>query len=559
MVDAFGFEQILRNRKRTRIILWFNLVFVEPFQMIKNISIKVLLIFMIFFMSMLMAAIGYEGLSGMSDTGHHLKTVYEDRLIPSQQIAQINDLMRANIIQLNLAAMHDPRMEESVLHDHLITLHTQQVQNNLQTITDTWKAYRATFLTEKEQQLAAEYEKRRENFVNEGLQPAIALYEQGQFKEANMHMIKVANPAFNQAKETAEALLQLQMDVGREEYAEAMTDYQFSRTLAIGVIILGVILAAALGYFMIRAIVNPLNQAIDHFHHIANGDLSHDVVVVSNNETGRVLAGLKDMQDKIRSLIRQVKEAVDTINNAAREIAAGNLDLSQRTEEQAASLEQTAASLEQLASTVQQNAGNTHQANQLAQSVSQVAVSGGRKVSEFMEIMEMITKSSRQIADITSVIDSIAFQTNILALNAAVEAARAGEQGRGFVVVADEVRTLAQKSATAAKEIRTLIERSVETVESGSERVKETGSTMNGLVSSIKEVTTIIGEIATATDEQSRGIKQVNIAVIQMDQTTQQNASLVEEAAAAAKSLEEQAAQLVETIGVFRLNTATGY
>jgi methyl-accepting chemotaxis protein len=210
-----------------------------------------------------------------------------------------------------------------------------------------------------------------------------------------------------------------------------------------------------------------------------------------------------------------------------------------------------------MTSTVQQNAGNAHQANQLAQSASEVAVRGGHKVNEVVEIMESITESSRQIADITNVIDSIAFQTNILALNAAVEAARAGEQGRGFVVVADEVRTLAQKSAAAAKEIKTLIERSVGTVEAGSERVREAGATMDELVSSVKRVTAIIAEIAGATDEQSRGIEQINTTVSQMDQMTQQNAALVEEAAAAAKSLEEQAAQLTETVGVFRLDAAT--
>jgi methyl-accepting chemotaxis protein-1 (serine sensor receptor) len=443
------------------------------------------------------------------------------------------------------------------LHNHPITLHTDRVRENIETIAKAWAAYRATQLTEEEKKLAAEYEERQEKFIQQGLNPVIDQYEQGQFKSANIHMVKVVNPAFNQSRETAQALLQLQMDVAREAYEDAVADYHFSRNLAVFVILAGIALAAVAGFFLIRAIVNPLNQAVNHFHHIADGDLSQQVVVASDNETGRVLAGLKDMQDKIRSLISQVKEAVAAIDNAAREIAAGNTNLSQRTEEQAASLEETAASMEEMTSTVQQNAGNAHQANQLAQGASEVAVRGGHKVNEVVEIMESITESSRQIADITNVIDSIAFQTNILALNAAVEAARAGEQGRGFVVVADEVRTLAQKSAAAAKEIKTLIERSVGTVEAGSERVREAGATMDELVSSVKRVTAIIAEIAGATDEQSRGIEQINTTVSQMDQMTQQNAALVEEAAAAAKSLEEQAAQLTETVGVFRLDAAT--
>jgi methyl-accepting chemotaxis protein len=256
--------------------------------------------------------------------------------------------------------------------------------------------------------------------------------------------------------------------------------------------------------------------------------------------------------------VGQIKDATDTINTASKEIAAGNSDLSQRTEEQASSLEETASSMEELTSTVKQNAENAKQANQLAIGASDVAGKGGAVVSEVVVTMDSINESSRKIVDIISVIDGIAFQTNILALNAAVEAARAGEQGRGFAVVAGEVRNLAQRSAAAAKEIKTLIGDSVEKVEGGSKLVAQAGQTMEEIVSSIKRVTDIMAEITAASVEQSAGIEQVNLAITQMDEVTQQNAALVEEAAAAAEALEEQAQNLSVSVGTFKVDGGAG-
>ncbi|ARP90926.1 methyl-accepting chemotaxis protein [Bordetella genomosp. 9] len=303
-----------------------------------------------------------------------------------------------------------------------------------------------------------------------------------------------------------------------------------------------------------RMVVRPLVEAGQHFDKIANGDLTQRVEVRSHNEIGTLYAALKRMQESLTRTVAAVRRGVDEINVGSREISAGNTDLSSRTEQQAASLEETAASMEELASTVKQNAENARQANQLAASASDVAERGGSAVAEVVNTMQEISGSSRKISEIVSVIDGIAFQTNILALNAAVEAARAGEQGKGFAVVAGEVRSLAQRSAQAAKEIKALIEDSVSKVGAGSQQVERAGATMQEIVASVKRVTDIMGEISAASEEQSSGIDQVNRAVSQMDEVTQQNAALVEEAAAAAGSLQEQAQRLAEAVAVFKIN-----
>ena len=285
---------------------------------------------------------------------------------------------------------------------------------------------------------------------------------------------------------------------------------------------------------------------------IAGGDLTVDVQTRPDDRTSLLFA-MQSMRDSLAQVVGQVRQGTDSMANATGEIAAGNQDLSSRTEQQASSLEQTAASMEELTSTVKQNADNARQANQLALSASEVAVKGGSVVAQVVGTMDAINGSSRKIVDIIGVIDSIAFQTNILALNAAVEAARAGEQGRGFAVVASEVRTLAQRSAAAAKEIKGLIDDSVSKVEQGSQQVGEAGKTMDEIVSSVRRVTDIMGEIAAASQEQTSGIEQVNQAVAQMDQVTQQNAALVEEAAAAADALQGQARHLSQVVSVFKL------
>ena len=318
--------------------------------------------------------------------------------------------------------------------------------------------------------------------------------------------------------------------------------------------ILMVAIGSLAAWIISRSITVPLKSAVDIAATVANGDLTTRFdAPTQRSEIGELMTALKGMNDSLRSVVSQVQTGTRTIASASHEIAAGNLDLSQRTEEQASSLEETASSMEELTSTVRQNADNARQANQLAKTASEVAEQGGAIVGQVVDTMGTINAASRKIYDIISVIDGIAFQTNILALNAAVEAARAGEQGRGFAVVASEVRNLAQRSAAAAKEIKELIGNSVDQVDLGSRLVQQAGSTMDDVVASVRRVTDIMGEITSASAEQSMGIDQVNTAITQMDQVTQQNAALVEQAAAAAASMQDQAEQLAQVASTFRL------
>ncbi|RTF79124.1 HAMP domain-containing protein [Serratia marcescens] len=306
-----------------------------------------------------------------------------------------------------------------------------------------------------------------------------------------------------------------------------------------------------------RRLILPLRQITEHLQKVGRGDLRSKIVARSNDEIGMLFASLQAMQQELSATVQQVRDGVESINHGTHEIAVGNADLSSRTEEQASALTETAASMEQLTATVKQNADNAHHANQLATDASQTAQQGGKLVENVVSTMRDISSSSQRIAEITTLINGIAFQTNILALNAAVEAARAGEQGRGFSVVASEVRSLASRSAQAAKEIEGLIAESVSRVKTGTELVESTGNTMEQIVRSVTHVRDIMAEIAAASDEQTRGIAQIGQAIVEMDHTTQQNAALVEESAAAADSLEEQADMLLQSVSVFRLAEQT--
>src|SRR5450830_479847 len=375
----------------------------------------------------------------------------------------------------------------------------------------------------------------------------VAMGMEGKREEATDYMLKESSPA------TDAAILVINEIVNYEkaQAGAAATDAKHQYTVANTFML---VLGSVIAFFTTRSIVKPLQYAVKAAEAVAAGDLTTAIEVRTKDEMGQLMRAFKHMNDSLNGIVAEVRRGTDSITTASGEIASGNLDLSARTEQQAGALEETASSMEELTSTVKQNADNARQANVLAGSASEVAVKGGQVVSQVVDTMGAINASARKIVDIIGVIDGIAFQTNILALNAAVEAARAGEQGRGFAVVATEVRNLAQRSAAAAKEIKVLIGDSVAAVETGSKLVDEAGSTMEDIVASVARVTDIMSEISAASHEQEAGIEQINQAIGEMDSVTQQNAALVEEAAAAATSLREQAGQLAQAVSIFKLD-----
>ncbi|GAB2851110.1 methyl-accepting chemotaxis protein [Pseudoduganella ginsengisoli] len=404
-----------------------------------------------------------------------------------------------------------------------------------------------------EQGLYDQFKKAWQDFLVEH-DKLVALSRKGAKDEARAFAAGPSTQKLVQLTEALDKLVKLNAEGG--DAANKAADTVFDRSMwSIGALVAANMVIGIIMQLWLASIVSrPLQEAVTVARQVAAGDLTVAIDVKSKCETGDLMQALKDMLASLQSLVAQVRTGTDTIATASTQIASGNQDLSARTEQQAGSLEETASSMEQLTSTVKQNADNARQANQLAQSASGIAVKGGDVVSQVVGTMASINESSRKIVDIIAVIDGIAFQTNILALNAAVEAARAGEQGRGFAVVASEVRSLAQRSAAAAKDIKTLIGDSVDKVEAGSKLVDEAGATMNEIVASITRVTDIMSEITTASQEQSGGIAQVNEAITHMDQSTQQNAALVEQAAAAAEAMMEQAAHLSQVVSAFKLD-----
>ena len=426
----------------------------------------------------------------------------------------------------------------------------QIAKTSLQQAEGRWGEYEALPIDPRQSQESVEQLKRNYDILHGALSELIQLLSTGKINEFFDQPTQGYQDGFE--KSYVDYLVQ-----NDRLYQEAVNDNNSSYSMAMWILI-GVLALVAVAIVLVwfgiqRTLIVPLNRLIDSIKHIAGGDLARSIDVHGTNEMGQLAASLKHMQGELVRTVGNVRQGANAIYSGASEISAGNNDLSSRTEQQAASLEETAASMEQLTATVKQNAENARQASHLALSASETAQKGGKVVANVVQTMHDIAGSSQKIADITSVIDGIAFQTNILALNAAVEAARAGEQGRGFAVVAGEVRNLAQRSAQAAKEIKGLIEDSVNRVDMGSVLVESAGETMGDIVSAVTRVTAIMGEIASASDEQSRGIDQVGQAVSEMDRVTQQNAALVEESASAAAALEEQASMLTQAVSVFRI------
>ncbi len=379
------------------------------------------------------------------------------------------------------------------------------------------------------------------------------LMEDGNKDEATRVMNTETLPLLDALQDPINKLADLQKKIVVSSSEEVRSDIRAAQVLMSALGGLGLVLGILFSFVIARSITRPLGEAVQVARTVASGDLGSEIRVETRDETGQLLQSLKEMNDSLARIVHEVRHGADAMATATSQIAAGNLDLSSRTEEQASALEQTAASMEQLSATVKNNDSSSAHASQLAESAAAVAAKGGDLVGQVVHTMEAIDSSSKRISDIIGLIDGIAFQTNILALNAAVEAARAGEQGRGFAVVASEVRSLAGRSAEAAKEIKALINESVNNVNAGSTLVEQAGSTMDEIVVHVRRVADLMRETNVATHEQAAGIAQVNQAIGQMDQVTQQNAALVEEAAAAAQSLEQQARHLVDIVSVFHL------
>ncbi|HAK92626.1 methyl-accepting chemotaxis protein [Massilia timonae] len=386
-----------------------------------------------------------------------------------------------------------------------------------------------------------------------GADQLVKLIQAGEDAQARAYLLNELRPRLGILKEATGAELALQKQFSAAAAQDAATTYGSTIRQTWGLGLFALALAAGIALWITRSITRPVARALQVANTVAAGDLTSRIEVTTRDETGQLLQALKTMNDSLARTVGAVRAGTDTIAVAAEQVAAGSLDLSSRTEQQAGALEETASSMEELTSTVRQNADNARQANKLAESASGVAARGGEVIHQVVGTMDEIQASSSKIGDIIGVIDGIAFQTNILALNAAVEAARAGEQGRGFAVVATEVRNLAQRSAAAAREIKELIGDSSDKVANGSRLVAQAGATMEEIVDSVRRVTDIMAEISAASLEQTAGIEQINGAVAQMDEGTQQNAALVEETAAASNAMQEQAARLAQAVAVFRI------
>ena len=510
-----------------------------------NLNISTRLFLLIGALCALLVGSGAIGVAGIAKTRDALAQVYEGNTIPISQIAEIQERLLANRLAITVAILTP---DASTIREK-----TAEVEANIQAIGKVWDAFSALPLDARERELAKAFAADRARFVQEGLKPAVAALRANKVAEANDVVVRAIRPLYGAVDGGIKALMKHSLEGAAEEYAAATSRYEATRNLSVLGIVAGVLCAAAFGLVLVRSIKRPLDHAVEASNAVARGDLAFPVRTAGRNEIATLLRALGAMQGSLAGVVGGVRRNAEGVAVASAQIAQGNIDLSSRTEEQASALEETAASMEQLSSTVKQNADNARQADQLAKGACGVAIKGGEVVGHVVETMKGINESSRKIVDIISVIDGIAFQTNILSLNAAVEAARAGEQGRGFAVVASEVRTLAQRSAEAAKEIKELITASVGRVQDGTAQVDQAGATMREVVGAIQRVTDIVAEISSASHEQSAGVTQVGQAVSQMDQATQQNAALVEESAAAAESLRVQAQRLLESVAVFRL------
>ncbi|TXT36223.1 MAG: methyl-accepting chemotaxis sensory transducer [Comamonadaceae bacterium] len=517
-----------------------------------KITQRFMLVIVVYSMAF-MAVIG-TSLWGMMSARDSLKTVHDKAMLPALMADDSISKITANRLQVLLAFQHAPDGPLASIHEHPTNLHTEAIAANRAEANRLFKEMEALASTPEEKAIF-EATKTSRTAWRDKLDQVIKAIDSGDFSPTIMaFFLKAGREEGESAIKSLLVYRDSQVKAALDAYTAAETRYHTSLVVFIMAVLLGGVPAIVMTLMLLTRLRSGFKLADETASAIADGDLSHTVSHTGSDEIGHLLGQMEIMRSNLSRVIGQVRNGSDSIASAASEVATGTLDLSNRTEQQASSLEQTSSASAKLTNTVQHNADNADQANQLATSASNLATQGGDVVSQVVNTMEAINTSSRKISDIIGVIDGIAFQTNILALNAAVEAARAGEQGRGFAVVASEVRSLAQRSAEAAKEIKTLISDSVEKVGLGTEQVARAGNTMQEIVSGIKRVADIVSEIAAASREQSAGIGQINQAVTQLDGVTQQNAALVEETSAASSALQEQAHDLATLAASFKLD-----
>ncbi len=519
----------------------------------KNLSIKLIITCVI---GTLIAFMIVVGALGYRSTQHAVDLLENVALHAANQqlgMSRLQLKMEQNRSHILQALQHNPENKHAALHAHPLSFHSSFIANNNAELRKELDTMRASIQRPAVREQFEQWMTASDGLAVGLINQAMAAIESGDWDSANVMLAKKINPTYNKSLAAFNALQSFMGEFNREQSTELHHALNIADAEMAGMVLAAIVISCAAAFYLLRAIGAPLAQAIAVARRVASGDLSVHVPVTSRNEFGQLLGALEVMTTSLADIVRQVRSGSEVIASASTQIAAGNMDLSTRTEQQASAIEETAASVEELTSTVRQNAENARQANALTVSATEIATRGGSVVSEVVATMGEINASARKIADIISVIDGIAFQTNILALNAAVEAARAGEQGRGFAVVASEVRNLAHRSAAAAKEIKELIGESVDKVEAGTRLVDQAGATMVDIVESVQRVAVIMGEISIASAEQSAGIDQIHRAIGSMDQSTQQNAALVEEAASAADSLRESAAGLAGHVSVFTL------